>query len=113
MSGVATLGTRSTFKPDEGPEPGYSDTDLYDAPISHPYAEPLPASGAEYATPIVVDMSQPTVVCGFMGPSSMLTKSDTGQLGRSAYDTPKNVTGQVTPTEDLTYQVPHNSSQKS
>ncbi|KAK7882397.1 hypothetical protein WMY93_028571 [Mugilogobius chulae] len=45
VSGVTTLGARSTFKPDEGPEPGYSDTDLYDAPMSHPYAEPLPASG--------------------------------------------------------------------
>lgn len=113
VSGVATLGARSTFKPDEGPDPGYSDPDLYDAPISHPYAEPLPASGAEYATPIVVDMSQPTSACSFMGPPSKLTKPDTGQLGRSAYDTPKNVTGQVTPTEDLTYQVPHNSTQKS
>uniref|UniRef100_A0A3B4A5Y1 Uncharacterized protein n=1 Tax=Periophthalmus magnuspinnatus TaxID=409849 RepID=A0A3B4A5Y1_9GOBI len=108
VSGVTTLGARSTFKPDEGPEPGYSDPDLYDAPISHPYAEPLPASGAEYATPIVVDMSQPTAVCSFMGPSSMLTKPETATLGRSAYDTPKNVTGQVTPTEDLTYQVPQN-----
>lgn len=113
VSGVATLGTRSTFKPDEGPEPGYTDPDLYDAPMSHPYAEPLPASGAEYATPIVVDMSQPAAVCSFMGPSSMLTKPDTGQLGSSPYDTPKNVTGQVTPSDDLTYQVPHNSTQKS
>ncbi|XP_020791886.1 discoidin, CUB and LCCL domain-containing protein 2 [Boleophthalmus pectinirostris] len=107
VSGVTTLGARSTFKPDEGPEPGYSDPDLYDAPMSHPYAEPLPASGAEYATPIVVDMSS------FMVPSSMLTKPETAKLGRSAYDTPKNVTGQVTPTEDLTYQVPQNSTQKS
>ncbi|KAG7220982.1 hypothetical protein INR49_010231 [Caranx melampygus] len=60
VSGVTTLGARSTFKPDEGPDPGYSDPDLYDAPISpdmyHAYAEPLPASGSEYATPIVVDM---------------------------------------------------------
>uniref|UniRef100_A0A3B4XHQ3 Discoidin, CUB and LCCL domain containing 2 n=1 Tax=Seriola lalandi dorsalis TaxID=1841481 RepID=A0A3B4XHQ3_SERLL len=122
VSGVTTLGARSTFKPDEGPDPGYSDPDLYDAPISpdvyHAYAEPLPASGSEYATPIVVDMgchpsggsslNQPTTVCSFMGagPASLLTRTDSGQSGRLAYDTPKNATGQVTPTEDLTYQVP-------
>nr|XP_046259072.1 discoidin, CUB and LCCL domain-containing protein 2 [Scatophagus argus] len=128
VSGVTTLGARSTFKPDEGPDPGYSDPDLYDAPISpdvyHAYAEPLPASGSEYATPIVVDMgchpsggtslSQPSTVCSFMnaGPASLLTRTDSGHSGRSAYDTPKNATGQVTPTEDLTYQVPQCSTQK-
>ncbi|KAG8000516.1 Discoidin, partial [Nibea albiflora] len=126
VSGVTTLGARSTFKPDEGPDPGYSDPDLYDAPISpdmyHAYAEPLPASGSEYATPIVVDMgchpsggsalNQP--VCSFMGagPTSLLTRTDSSHSGRSAYDTPKNATGQVTPTEDLTYQVPQSSTQK-
>ncbi|CAB1417736.1 unnamed protein product [Pleuronectes platessa] len=124
VSGVTTLGARSTFKPDEGPDPGYSDPDLYDAPISpdvyHAYAEPLPASGSEYATPIVVDMgchpsggtslAQPAAVCGFMGagPTSLLTRTDSGQSGRSAYDTPKNATGQV--SEDLTYQ--HNPRAK-
>ncbi|XP_044074010.1 discoidin, CUB and LCCL domain-containing protein 2 isoform X2 [Siniperca chuatsi] len=128
VSGVTTLGARSTFKPDEGPDPGYSDPDLYDAPISpdvyHAYAEPLPASGSEYATPIVVDMgchpsggsslNQPSTVCSFMGagPASLLTRTDSSHSGRSAYDTPKNATGQVTPTEDLTYQVPQSSTQK-
>ncbi|TNN54056.1 Discoidin, CUB and LCCL domain-containing protein 2 [Liparis tanakae] len=134
VSGVTTLGARSTFKPDEGPDPGYSDPDLYDAPISpdvyHAYAEPLPASGSEYATPIVVDMGchpaggsslsqQPaaggvTAGCGFMaaGPASLLPRTDGGQSGRLAYDTPKNATGQVTPTEDLTYQVPQSNTQK-
>ncbi|XP_070693742.1 discoidin, CUB and LCCL domain-containing protein 2 [Pempheris klunzingeri] len=128
VSGVTTLGARSTFKPDEGPDPGYSDPDLYDAPISpdvyHAYAEPLPASGSEYATPIVVDMgchpsggsslNQPSTVCSFMGagPASLLSRTDSSQSGRSAYDTPKNATGQVTPTEDLTYQVPQSSTQK-
>lgn len=116
MSGVTTLGARSTFKPDEGPDPGYSDPDLYDAPISpemvsvyHAYAEPLPASGSEYATPIVVDMG-----CHPSGgfPGSLLTRTDSSHSGRSAYDTPKNATGQVTPTEDLTYQVPQNGTQK-
>ncbi|KAG7503796.1 hypothetical protein JOB18_045092 [Solea senegalensis] len=128
VSGVTTLGARSTFKPDEGPDPGYSDPDLYDAPISpdvyHAYAEPLPASGSEYATPIVVDMgchpsggstlNQPSAACSFMGagPASLLTQTDSGQSGRSAYDTPKNATGQATPTEDLTYQVPQSCTQK-
>ncbi|XP_054470998.1 discoidin, CUB and LCCL domain-containing protein 2 isoform X2 [Anoplopoma fimbria] len=128
VSGVTTLGARSTFKPDEGPDPGYSDPDLYDAPISpdvyHAYAEPLPASGSEYATPIVVDMgchpsggsslNQPSTVCSFMGagPASLLTQTDSSHSGREAYDTPKNATGQVTPTEDLTYQVPQSSTQK-
>ncbi|XP_077392226.1 discoidin, CUB and LCCL domain-containing protein 2 isoform X1 [Festucalex cinctus] len=100
VSGVTTLGARSTFKPDEGPDPGYSDPDLYDAPISpdvyHAYAEPLPASGAEYATPIVVDMG-----CHPSGaaPATFLpTRTDGGQL---AYDTPKTATG-----HDSTYQVP-------
>uniref|UniRef100_UPI0037E93BC0 discoidin, CUB and LCCL domain-containing protein 2 n=1 Tax=Semicossyphus pulcher TaxID=241346 RepID=UPI0037E93BC0 len=124
VSGVTTLGARSTFKPDEGPDPGYSDPDLYDAPISpdvyHAYAEPLPASGSEYATPIVVDLgshpsggstlTQPSAVCSFMGSgaSSLLTQTDSTHSGRSAYDTPKNATGQATPPEDLTYQVPQN-----
>ncbi|XP_041806275.1 discoidin, CUB and LCCL domain-containing protein 2 [Chelmon rostratus] len=128
VSGVTTLGARSTFKPDEGPDPGYSDPDLYDAPISpdvyHAYAEPLPASGSEYATPIVVDMgchpsggsslNQASTVCSFMGagPTSLLTRTDSSHSGRSAYDTPKNATGQVTPTEDLTYQVPQSNTQK-
>ncbi|XP_029386097.1 discoidin, CUB and LCCL domain-containing protein 2 isoform X2 [Echeneis naucrates] len=128
VSGVTTLGARSTFKPDEGPDPGYSDPDLYDAPISpdvyHAYAEPLPASGSEYATPIVVDMgchpsggssmNQPAAVCSFMGagPASLLARTDNSQSGRLAYDTPKNATGQVTPTEDLTYQVPQSCTQK-
>uniref|UniRef100_A0A672HFZ3 Discoidin, CUB and LCCL domain containing 2 n=1 Tax=Salarias fasciatus TaxID=181472 RepID=A0A672HFZ3_SALFA len=116
VSGVTTLGARSTFKPDEGPAPGYSDSDLYDAPISpdiyHAYAEPLPASGAEYATPIVVDMgchlNQPPAVCGFKGAGPAAGR----QAGRSAYDTPKNASGQATPTADLTYQVPQSCAQK-
>ncbi|XP_071398755.1 discoidin, CUB and LCCL domain-containing protein 2 isoform X2 [Centroberyx affinis] len=129
VSGVVTsLGARSTFKPEEVSDPGYTDPDLYDAPISpdiyHAYAEPLPASGAEYATPIVIDMAchlsggssmnQPTTVPSFMGsgPASLLTRTENGQSGRSAYDTPKSATGQATPTEELTYQVPQSSTQK-
>ncbi|XP_013886005.1 discoidin, CUB and LCCL domain-containing protein 2 isoform X2 [Austrofundulus limnaeus] len=129
VSGVTTLGARSTFKPDEGPDPGYSDPNLYDAPVSsdvyHSYAEPLPASGSEYATPIVVDMgchpsggsalNQPCTVRSFMGsgPTSLLTRTDSGQSEGSAYDTPKNANEQTTPTEDLTYQVPQKSNHKS
>ncbi|XP_038155598.1 discoidin, CUB and LCCL domain-containing protein 2 isoform X1 [Cyprinodon tularosa] len=119
VSGVTTLGPRSTFKPDEGPEPGYSDPDLYDAPIPpnvyHPYAEPLPSSGSEYATPIVVDMGchLPSTVLNFVssGPSSKLAWTDSGQSGGSVYDTPKNANGQTTPTQDLTYQVPQSKTQ--
>lgn len=127
VSGVTTLGARSTFKPDEGPDPGYSDPDLYDAPISpdvyHAYAEPLPASRSEYATPIIVDMgchpvggatlNQPAAVCGLMGAglNALLTRTEGSQKGRSAYDTPKNTTGQA--SEDLTYQVPQSCTQKT
>ncbi|KAM4730766.1 discoidin, CUB and LCCL domain-containing protein 2 [Anableps anableps] len=120
VSGVTTLGARSTFKPDEGPEPGYSDPDLYDAPIPpdvyHPYAEPLPSSGAEYATPIVVDMGchLASKVLNFLGsgPPSLLTWTDSNQSGGSVYDTPKNANGQTTPTQDLTYQVPQSKTPK-
>uniref|UniRef100_A0A8C7RGL3 Discoidin, CUB and LCCL domain containing 2 n=1 Tax=Oncorhynchus mykiss TaxID=8022 RepID=A0A8C7RGL3_ONCMY len=128
VSGVVTsLGQRSTFKPEEGSDHCYTDPDLYGAPMAtdiyHAYAEPLPASGAEYATPIVIDiashlsgsslLSQPPTVSSFMGrgPASLLTRTDSGQSGRSMYDTPKS-TGQATPTEDLAYQVPQSSSQK-
>ncbi|XP_055727620.1 discoidin, CUB and LCCL domain-containing protein 2-like isoform X3 [Salvelinus fontinalis] len=128
VSGVVTsLGQRSTFKPEEGSDHCYTDPDLYGAPMAtdiyHAYAEPLPASGAEYATPIVIDiashlsgsslLSQPPTVSSFMGrsPASLLARTDSGQSGRSMYDTPKS-TGQATPTEDLAYQVPQSSSQK-
>ncbi|XP_014020112.2 discoidin, CUB and LCCL domain-containing protein 2 isoform X3 [Salmo salar] len=128
VSGVVTsLGQRSTFKPEEGSDHCYTDPDLYGAPMAtdiyHAYSEPLPASGAEYATPIVIDiashlsgissLSQPPTVSSFMGRSaaSLLARTDSGQSGRSMYDTPKS-TGQATPTEDLAYQVPQSSSQK-
>lgn len=121
VSGVTTLGPRSTFKPDDGPATRYSDPDLYDAPISpdiyHAYAEPLPSSGSEYATPIVVDMglNQPSTLCNFMGPGSLHSWTDSGQSGSTAYDRPKNSTGHATPPEDLTYQVPQKqkSTQKA
>ncbi|XP_061578959.1 discoidin, CUB and LCCL domain-containing protein 2 [Cololabis saira] len=106
VSGVPTLGARSTFKPDEGPDPGYSDPELYDAPLSPAYAEPLPASGAEYATPIVVDMG--------CHPAALLSRTNSGG-GGSPYDTPKMAAaaGQATPPEDLTYQVPQSQRGQS
>ncbi|XP_041858570.1 discoidin, CUB and LCCL domain-containing protein 2 isoform X2 [Melanotaenia boesemani] len=129
VGGVTILGARSTFKPDERPGPGYSDPDMYDAPISpdvyHAYAEPLPSSRSEYATPIVVGMSchpsgssalsQHSTACSFLnaGSTSLATQTDSGWSGSSAYDTPKTATGQATPTEDLTYQVPQSSTQIS
>lgn len=129
VSAVTALGARSTFKPDEGPDPGYSDPNVYDAPISsdvyHSYAEPLPASGSEYATPIVVDMgchssggsalNQPSPVRSFIGSgtTSLLTRTDSCQSEGSAYDIPKNANEQTTPTEVLTYQVPQKSSHQS
>ncbi|KAL0963463.1 hypothetical protein UPYG_G00306680 [Umbra pygmaea] len=128
VSGVVTsLGQRSTFKPKEDSDPSYNDPDVYDAPqatdIYHAYTEPLPASGAEYATPIVIDisshlsgsssLSQQTTVSSFMGhgPASLLARTESGQSERSAYDTPKS-TGQATPADDLAYQVPQSNSQK-
>ncbi|CAL8266462.1 unnamed protein product [Lota lota] len=136
VTGVVTsLGARSTFKPEESPTtPGYGGPELYDAPILpdvyHAYAEPLPASGSEYATPIVVDKAchmaasaaanhqAAAAVSSFMGgggggPHLMLTKTDSGKPGRSAYDTPKSANGQATPAEELTYQVPQNGTQKT
>ncbi|KAG7253169.1 hypothetical protein CRUP_012361 [Coryphaenoides rupestris] len=133
---VTTLGARSTFKPEESPGPapgcyGGGDAELYDAPISpdvyHAYAEPLPASGAEYATPIVIDKAchiaaanhQAAGTSSFMvggggvGPHLMLTKTESGgKAGRSAYDTPKSANGQAAPAGELTYQVPQNGTQK-
>ena len=143
MTGAVTsLGARSTFKPEESPpSPGYGGPELYDAPIPpdvyHAYAEPLPASGSEYATPIVIDkachiaasaaaanhQAAAAAVSSFMGgggggPHLMLTKMDSGKHGgkhggRSAYDTPKSANGQATPAEELTYQVPQNGSHKT
>ncbi|KAG7270260.1 hypothetical protein CRUP_031962 [Coryphaenoides rupestris] len=111
---VTTLGARSTFKPEESPAPGPApgcygggNAELYDAPISpdvyHAYAEPLPASGADF----MVGGG------GGVGPHLMLTKTDSGgKAGRSAYDTPKSANGQAAPAGELTYQVPQNGTQK-
>ncbi|KAG5852666.1 discoidin, CUB and LCCL domain-containing protein 2 isoform X2 [Anguilla anguilla] len=112
---VGTLGQR------------YPDSDQYDAPqtdIYHAYAEPLPASGAEYATPIVLDvasypasgpMGQQLSISSFKGrgPAPLLARTDGNQSGACPqYDTPKNMLGQAPPTEELVYQVPQNCAQK-
>ncbi|XP_061092739.1 discoidin, CUB and LCCL domain-containing protein 2 [Conger conger] len=112
---VGTLGQR------------YPDSDQYDAPLTdiyHAYAEPLPASGAEYATPIVLDIaSYPTSgpigqqpsVSSFKGcgTTPLLARKDSNQSGASPqYDTPKHMLGQAPPKKQLEYQVPQNSAQK-
>ncbi|XP_069034949.1 discoidin, CUB and LCCL domain-containing protein 2 [Lepisosteus oculatus] len=123
---VGTLGQRSTFKPEEGADPGYADPDPYDAPLQeiyHAYAQPLPASGAEYATPIVIDiaghsaggaLSQGSMsVFKAHAPATLLTPADSSlSTGHIQYDTPKGILGQGRPAEELVYQVPLNSSQK-
>uniref|UniRef100_A0A672KW04 Discoidin, CUB and LCCL domain-containing protein 2-like n=1 Tax=Sinocyclocheilus grahami TaxID=75366 RepID=A0A672KW04_SINGR len=105
---MASLGQRSTFKPEEagGPE--------YDAPIPaehyHAYAEPLPASGTEYATPIMIDRANHLSggTLPFRG-RSLVARTDSSQSASSAYDTPKSTSDQATPTEGQLYQVPQNT----
>ncbi|XP_062391336.1 LOW QUALITY PROTEIN: discoidin, CUB and LCCL domain-containing protein 2 [Sardina pilchardus] len=111
--GMTSLGVRSTFKPEEGEEPPY-DSPLTPDLLCHAYAEPLPASGAEYATPIVIDMANhqsggPVVFVG----RAHLARTDSGQSAGSLYDTPKTTPGQATPSEGQAYQVPQNSSQNA
>ncbi|TRZ01459.1 hypothetical protein DNTS_013964 [Danionella cerebrum] len=104
---LASLGQRSTFKPEEGGGPEY------DAPIPpehyHAYAEPLPASGTEYATPITIDRANHLSggTLPFRG-QGLVTQTDSSQSAGSAYDTPKSTTDQATPTEGQMYQVPQN-----
>ncbi|KAG7463448.1 hypothetical protein MATL_G00176640 [Megalops atlanticus] len=104
----------------------YAESDQYDAPLTdiyHAYAQPLPTSGPEYATPIVLDIASHPVagplgqvsVSTFKGhgPAPLLPRTDSGRSGtRPQYDTPKNMPGQALPTEELVYQVPQNGAQK-
>ncbi|XP_072901245.1 discoidin, CUB and LCCL domain-containing protein 2 isoform X1 [Hemitrygon akajei] len=135
VAGVTgTLRQKSTFKPEEESEVGFSDPDgngHYDAPVSeiyHAYAEPLPASSPEYATPIIMEISaHPTGPLGSMAPSTFKSTVSTvpslvGNVGPSlpwtegppsgpmGYDTPK---GKILPVsaEEQVYQVPNNVSQ--
>ncbi|XP_028582470.2 discoidin, CUB and LCCL domain-containing protein 2 isoform X1 [Podarcis muralis] len=125
---VGTLHQRSTFKPEEGNETSYADMDPYNSPeqeIYHAYAEPLPITGPEYATPIVMDMSgHPAAPLGistvstFKAPgnqvapivgaySKLVSRSDSSSPTRVLYDTPKGMPG-LNPTDELVYQVPQN-----
>lgn len=105
---MASLGQRSTFKPEEGDAPEY------DAPIPpehyHAYAEPLPASGTEYATPIMIDRANHLSggTLPFRG-RGLVARTDSSQSASSAYDTPKSTSDQATPTEGQLYQVPQNT----
>lgn len=135
VAGVTgTLRQKSTFKPEEDSEAGYSDPDgngHYDAPVPeiyHAYAEPLPASSPEYATPIIMEIStHPTGTLGSVAASTFKSSSSTGPSlagninpslprtegtpsGQTGYDTPK---GKIIPVsaEEQVYQVPNSVSQ--
>uniref|UniRef100_A0A8C6H1W7 Discoidin, CUB and LCCL domain containing 2 n=1 Tax=Mus spicilegus TaxID=10103 RepID=A0A8C6H1W7_MUSSI len=130
---VGTLHQRSTFKPEEGKEAGYADLDPYNSPVQevyHAYAEPLPVTGPEYATPIVMDMSgHPTASVGLPSTSTfktagtqppalvgtyntLLSRTDSCSSGQAQYDTPKGGKSAATP-EELVYQVPQSTQELS
>ncbi|XP_069744801.1 discoidin, CUB and LCCL domain-containing protein 2 isoform X2 [Narcine bancroftii] len=137
VAGVSgTSRQRSTFKPEEDSEAGYSDPDTrghYDAlvpEIYHAYAEPLPASSPEYATPIIMEISaHPTGTLGSVAASSFKSAASTGPSlvgnvsttspqteggpsGQTRYDTPKGKVVALS-AEEQVYQVPSNVSQIS
>ncbi|XP_031220018.1 discoidin, CUB and LCCL domain-containing protein 2 isoform X3 [Mastomys coucha] len=128
---VGTLHQRSTFKPEEGKEAGYADLDPYNSPVQevyHAYAEPLPITGPEYATPIVMDMSgHPTASIGLPSTSTfktagtqppalvgtyntLLSRTDSCSSSQAQYDTPKGGKSAATP-EELVYQVPQSTQE--
>ncbi|XP_050004922.1 discoidin, CUB and LCCL domain-containing protein 2 isoform X2 [Alexandromys fortis] len=131
---VGTLHQRSTFKPEEGKEAGYADLDPYTSPVQevyHAYAEPLPITGPEYATPIVMDMSgHPTASVGLPSTSTfktagnqpppalvgtyntLLSRTDSCSSGQAQYDTPKGGKPAAAP-EELVYQVPQSTQEIS
>uniref|UniRef100_A0A8C3M093 Discoidin, CUB and LCCL domain containing 2 n=1 Tax=Chrysolophus pictus TaxID=9089 RepID=A0A8C3M093_CHRPC len=123
---VGSLHQRSTFKPEEGKEASYADLDPYNSPVQevyHAYAEPLPITGPEYATPIVMDMSShpstplgvPSIstfkTAGNQAPSlvgtynKLLSRTDSVSSAQALYDTPKGQLGPGT-ADELVYQVP-------
>ncbi|XP_064918463.1 discoidin, CUB and LCCL domain-containing protein 2 isoform X2 [Columba livia] len=123
---VGTLHQRSTFKPEEGTEASYADLDPYNSPIQevyHAYAEPLPITGPEYATPIIMDMSShpstplgvPSIstfkAAGNQAPplvgtyNKLLSRTDSASSAQALYDTPKGQPGPGT-ADELVYQVP-------
>ncbi|XP_068919944.1 discoidin, CUB and LCCL domain-containing protein 2 [Petaurus breviceps papuanus] len=123
---VGTLHQRSTFKPEEGKEAGYADLDPYNSPVQevyHAYAEPLPITGPEYATPIIMDMSgHPTASGGapststfkgtgnkvppLVGTYSKLSRTDSCPPTHAEYDTPKGGKPGLSAPDEMMYQVP-------
>ena len=131
---VGTLHQRSTFKPEEGKETGYADLDPYNSPMQevyHAYAEPLPITGPEYATPIVMDISghstapvglpststfkatgnQPPPLVGTY--STLLSRTDSCSSARAQYDTPKGGKPGPSAPDELVYQVPQSTQEVS
>ncbi|NXW31412.1 DCBD2 protein, partial [Phaetusa simplex] len=123
---VGALHQRSTFKPEEGKEASYADLDPYNSPIQevyHAYAEPLPITGPEYATPIIMDMSShPSTPLGVPSISTfkaagnqvpplvgtynkLLSRTDSTSSAQALYDTPKGQPGPGA-ADELVYQVP-------
>ncbi|XP_023581106.1 discoidin, CUB and LCCL domain-containing protein 2 [Trichechus manatus latirostris] len=131
---VGTLHQRSTFKPEEGKEAGYADLDPYNSPVQevyHAYAEPLPITGPEYATPIVMDMSgHPAASVGLPSTSTfkatgnqppplggtyntLLSRTDSCSSARAQYDTPKGGKPGPGAPDELVYQVPQSTQEVS
>nr|XP_008535023.1 PREDICTED: discoidin, CUB and LCCL domain-containing protein 2 isoform X1 [Equus przewalskii] len=129
---VGALHQRSTFKPEERKEAGYADLDPYNAPVQevyHAYAEPLPVTGPEYATPIVVDMSgHPTAAVALPSTSTfkaagnqappgvgtyntLLCRTDSCSSARAQYDTPKAGPPGPRAADELVYQVPQSTQE--
>lgn len=132
---VGTLHQRSTFKPEEGKDTGYADLDPYTSPVQevyHAYAEPLPITGPEYATPIVMDMSgHPAASVGLPATSTFkaagnqpppplvgtcsprLSRTASCSSARAQYDTPKGGKPGPTAPDELVYQVPQSTQEAS
>ncbi|XP_060496155.2 discoidin, CUB and LCCL domain-containing protein 2 isoform X3 [Panthera onca] len=131
---VGTLHQRSTFKPEEGKEASYADLDPYNSPMQevyHAYAEPLPITGPEYATPIIMDMSgHPTASVGLTSTSTfkaagnqappvvgayntLLSRTDSCSSARAQYDTPKGGKPGPSAPDELVYQVPQSTQEGS
>lgn len=132
---VGTLHQRSTFKPEEGKETGYADLDPYNSPVQevyHAYAEPLPITGPEYATPIIMDMlGHPTPSVGLPSASTfkatgnqpppplvgtynaLLSRTDSCSSAQAQYDTPKGGKPGPSTPDELVYQVPHSTQEVS
>ncbi|XP_073889724.1 discoidin, CUB and LCCL domain-containing protein 2 isoform X6 [Macaca fascicularis] len=131
---VGTLHQRSTFKPEEGKEAGYADLDPYNSPgqeVYHAYAEPLPITGPEYATPIIMDMSgHPSASAGLPSTSTfkatgnqppplvgtyntLLSRTDSCSSAQAQYDTPKGGKPGPPAPDELVYQVPQSTQEVS